>query len=216
MHRLLLAIFVLIAAFAAWVGEAKVGETEEPSNEWLLLAHYKMRGETPPFAAWAKLGADGANVNEFDRPRVAATLEQKLRTMFGAIDVRRPISITMYSELSEYDGGFGEFQLSALGDGVSIVPAPGGDRRPFNVRLNVKMFNGGVAQSWAVPSARAQEIVKDLRGVRHLRVKLSMMLHRADEPALDGERNLWVRILAYDVLKGVTGNDVLGSVKVGK
>lgn len=202
------ALFVCVFVMSARAAAPVI----EPDDEWLLMAHYKMRAESPPFALWAQQSASRIS-NAFDRAAFEKEKAGALRGAFGGIDVGLPVVMTMFAQLSDYDPQFAEFQLVDLGDGISIVPATR-ERRPFGVPLAVKMANGGLAQIWPVDAARAEMLLRGLGAVRSVRLRMTLKLSKAEAPALSGQRVLWVKIMSYDILKGAAGNEVIGSVRV--
>ena len=177
-----------------------------PDAPTILLLQYKLAATTPPFEAMAKWDAQKNAVDEFHRPALESQTNAELKSKFAGINGVQRISLSLVSNLGEYDAQYGEYDFD-INDGSVI------QFHAFGRRVNVALTNGTLAQSWKLTASDAEAVLHKNKEQRGVYLALNLELLPSPPGTEDEPLVLNARIVSYDVLSWV-GHAKLGSVVV--
>jgi hypothetical protein len=162
-----------------------------PSDFQMAVAFYQIIGLEPPFDAWARSDPRAASANEFDRPAVAARVQEELLLAARSVAGVGFVELNTSSNFGEYDMASQGFRLEAIdSDRFWTWDYKGG-------RYKLTMDNGNEAQLWKIPADEARSLVESM-SYRNVDLKLRIKIVGAMPEGSGG--TLQGQIVGYQVL----------------
>ena len=196
LSRLILASFLAVVS----TGKAAPPQTDVANRELanpepieLYFLHYLLAGTEPPFRDLAKLDPAFRSANEFNRDAALARAEADLRAKAETVKGVKFLEVNLEDAFGEYDSKYKEFDFT-IGNGSRISFGA------FGRQINLVLTNGGLAQSWQLDPAEAQDVLRRTAGDRKVVLVLKLELIGAP-PAASGTTLLSIntRILQYEI-----------------
>lgn len=156
-------------------------QADDDTIGWLVL---DWTSEEAPIVQWAESGIRvGSNgVTEFNRAERIAAEHASIARQRDAAKGYGKIRVSLNSNLSEYDAGYGEFYVNAFSPGSSVVFRPFQYRRPnpLNRGVNITFTNADDAFVLPMQPEEAEALVGRLESGRRITVDMDLTIEEVN------------------------------------
>lgn len=177
-----------------------------PSAVVVYLLQEKFSSAAPDYDVMATFDPAVRAANEFkkdDATRHAVADLKKSAENLGSVT---GVVVNLSATFSQYDPDAHEFEFDLGSDTFMTYSA-------FGREVHLVLTNGSAAQSWSLPPAEAEKILKRTNGSRYVILALTLELLPSPPATPNEPAQLNARIVSYDVLDQF-GRTKLGSVTV--